>query len=232
MRTTWIIGGAVAGLLLLSGCSAGQASGPRPATGAAADGRVRVSVLLDGLPVRDETRGVRFDRDRFDYGGDLDPDGDGCWTRREVLIRDSLVTPRIGRSCSVAGRWRSALDGVMTADPDALTIDHTVPLLEAWRSGADEWSQQRLVAYGNDLGWAGSLRAVTAALNEEKGNSDPASWLPPLDRCGYVSTWVQVKARWGLGVDAQERNAIERVLEGCDDPQVPRPPAPDLDALT
>ena len=236
MRRRAVIGAALtAGLgaaVVLSGCTAAEAPAATQGTATSAGATVPVRALLDALPVRAETRGVRFDRDRFDYGGDLDPDGDGCWTRREVLIRDSIVAPRIGRSCAVTGEWRSAFDGMTSRDPDAFTIDHTVPLLEAWRSGADEWPEQRLVAYGNDLGYRGSLRAVTAALNEEKGNADPATWLPPQDRCAYVAVWVAVKTRWGLAVDADERDAIERVLDGCDDPSIARPPVPDLDALT
>ena len=233
MRKRAVVGAVVGAVVLLSGCAAEEPPVRRaagPTNGAAT---VSVRSLLDALPVRTETYGDRFDRDRFDYGGDLDPDGDGCWTRREVLIRDSIVPPTVsGRSCAVTGEWRSVFDGAVTRDPDAFTIDHTVPLLEAWRSGADGWTAQRLVAYGNDLGYRGSLRAVTAALNEDKGNADPATWLPPRDRCDYVSTWVAVKTRWGLAVDPDERDAIARVLDGCGDARIARPPAPDLDALT
>ncbi|MFD1722135.1 HNH endonuclease family protein [Amnibacterium endophyticum] len=222
-----------AALVLLAGCSAAPGAAERSASAPSSPtGTSSVRALLDGLVVRPERSGAGYDRDRFGYGGDLDPDGDGCWTRREVLIRDSVVPPTIGASCRVTGEWRSAFDGRTTTDPDAFTIDHLVPLLEAWRSGAERWDPRRLVAYGNDLGYRPSLQAVTAALNEQKGNADPARWLPPRDHCGYVADWVGVKARWRLAVDPAELAAIERVLDGCGDLRIPSPGEPDLDSLT
>ena len=236
--------GVVAAILLLCGCTA-QAAPSGSATRAAAStavsapassggaSTVAVRQLLAALHVQRESSGDRrYDRELFGYGGDLDPDRDGCYTRREVLIRDSIAPVRIGSSCFVTGEWRSSFDDRVTRDPNAFTIDHTVPLLEAWRSGADAWPSQRLVAYGNDLGYRWSLQAVTAQLNEDKGNSDPASWLPPLHRCRYVAEWVGVKARWGLSIDSEEVAAIQQVLAGCGDLRVARPGMPDLVALT
>ena len=107
-----------------------------------------------------------------------------------------------------------------------------MPLLEAWRSGADEWHAQRLIAFGNDLGYRWSLQAVTAAVNEDKGNRDPDGWLPPRNRCTYVTAWVAVKTRWGLAADADEVAAIRRVLDGCGELRIARPGTPDLAALT
>lgn len=216
-------------LLLLCGCAGPPTTSAAPTSGS---GTASVAGLLAELPVRAQTVRTGYDRDRFGYGGDLDPDGDGCWTRREVLIRDSVVRPTIGPSCRVTGEWRSPFDGAVTTDPDAFTIDHAVPLLEAWRSGADRWDARRLVAYGNDLGYRWSLQAVPADLNEDKGDADPARWLPPEHRCAYVAAWVAVKARWRLAVDPVELVALRRVLSGCGDLRVEAPGEPDLAALT
>jgi Protein of unknown function (DUF1524) len=147
----------------------------------------------------------------------IDADRDGCDTREEVLIAESLTKPRIGSGCSVSGSWRSVYDGVTTTRASSFDIDHVVPLKEAWESGAWAWTAARRQGYANDLGYSGSLRAVSAASNRAKGDSDPAHWLPPLAsfRCMYVSDWVVVKVRWRLALDPLERAAIKRVLAAC-----------------
>jgi hypothetical protein len=147
----------------------------------------------------------------------IDADHDGCDTREEVLIAESLTTTRTGSGCSVAGSWRSVYDGLRTTAPSTFDIDHVVPLKEAWDSGAWSWTPARRQAYANDLGDSRTLRAVSATSNRSKGDRDPAQWLPPLTsfRCTYVSDWVAVKVRWRLTVDPLERTALKRVLGGC-----------------
>jgi uncharacterized protein DUF1524 len=144
----------------------------------------------------------------------IDADGDGCNTRQEVLIAESRTAPRRGAGCSVTGSWLSAYDGVTTVTPSSFDIDHVVALKEAWDSGAWNWPAARRLAYANDLGDSRSLRAVSEASNRSKGDKDPAQWLPPLtsSRCTYATTWVVVKVRWHLSVDALERAALNRVL--------------------
>lgn len=234
---------------LLAGCAAGPldgsvpASGPTdgspassaPAASSAAPAPVGTSDaarLLAGLPVAREDRSRPYERSAFGYGdGEFDPDGDGCWTRREVLVRDHVGPLEIGRGCRLTGEWRSVYDGRTTTDPDAFSLDHLVPLAEAWRSGADRWPSRRLVAYGNDLGYRWSLVAVTAAVNEEKGDQDPASWLPQRDRCTYVAAWIAVKSRWRLTVDPAEHAALTDRLEACGPVRVATPAPPDLTTL-
>ncbi|MCS5689596.1 MAG: HNH endonuclease family protein, partial [Acidimicrobiales bacterium] len=108
-------------------------------------------------------------------------DGDGCDTRREVLIEESIepVTETIG--CSLqGGRWYSAFDGVETDDPSTFDVDHMVPLKEAWDSGAWAWDAARRQAFANDTTLADALIAVSASSNRSKGSKDPAEWMPPL----------------------------------------------------
>jgi hypothetical protein len=61
-----------------------------------------------------------YDRDLFAYGGDLD--GDGCDTRAEVLMRDSLTPAQVDvAGCRVvAGDWYSPYDGRTWSDPAEL----------------------------------------------------------------------------------------------------------------
>jgi hypothetical protein len=61
------------------------------------------------------------------------------------------------------------------------------------------------------------LLAVSATSNRQKGDKDPAEWLP--DRaayqCQYVRAWIQVKQYYGLSVDSLEKAALGEVLGGC-----------------
>ena len=229
------------GALLLAGCTAepggpvGSAQPSERSSGSTVftpDGSDDAATLLAALRTAPEDRSRRYDRAVFGYGdGPFDPDGDGCWTRREVLIRDAVGPLRVGRGCRLTGTWRSVYDGRTTTDPDAFSLDHLVPLAEAWRSGADRWSRDRLVAYGNDVGYRWSLVAVTASVNEDKGDQDPATWLPSQGRCTYAGAWVAVKTRWRLAVDARERAALAALLTRCGPVRVAAPGTPDLAAL-
>ena len=170
---------------------------------------------LSALPVREERR-EGYDRDLFHIW--LDVDHDGCDTRREVLMQESLTAVTEGSGCSLSGgTWYSAYDGVTTTDASSFDIDHFVPLAEAWDSGAYAWSSQRRDDFANDLGYTGSLMAVTASSNRSKSDGDPAEWEPPLNSywCPYDENWVAVKTRWSLAVDPAEVRALQNVLDGC-----------------
>ena len=64
--------------------------------------------------------------------------------------------------------------------------------------GAFAWADAWLVAFGNDLTDVRTLIAVTAASNQQKGDSDPSNWLPPLAsaQCPFIGNWLAIKARW------------------------------------
>ncbi len=66
--------------------------------------------------------------------------------------------------------------------------------------------------YANDLGYPGSLNAMTDNLNSSKGDRDPADWLPPQNRCKYVIWWVAVKYRWRLAIDSSEKRVLLRFM--------------------
>ena len=200
----------------------------------AATSKVSVRSLLAKLPTRAENR-VKYtnaSRDRFGYDEGLDADGDGCVTRKEVLIRDAVRLTKKSASCSVAGTWRSLYDARLTKDVYSLEVDHLVAIAEAWHSGANTWSHQRQVAFGNDVAYRWSLQATTRAVNQRKKAYDPAEWMPAKDRCTYIAAWVGVKARWKLTVDPAEKRAISRWLAGCPGLAVLKPGTPTLAALS
>jgi hypothetical protein len=196
--------GAIAGNVAVV---ASQSSGV--VTGSALD-------MLDLLAVEPEHDGG-YARDLFGSGW-LDMDTDGCDTRKEVLVAESVTPVRIGSGCElIGGAWSSAYDGLEITDASDLDIDHVVPLKEAWDSGAWAWPSTLRARFANDLDDPRSLRAVTAATNRSKGSSDLAGWLPPerTFTCDYAIDWVATKVRWSLSVDPIEADAARTILASC-----------------
>lgn len=155
--------------------------------------------------------------DRAQFGDWIDADRDGCNTRAEVLIAESITPVQVGSGCSITGgSWLSFVDGASWSNPADLDIDHLVPLAEAWRSGATAWTAAQRVAFANDLDFAPSLVAITDNVNQSKGDRDPARWMPPSTaaHCDYVTEWVLVKYRWQLSVDTAEKTALAGHLAG------------------
>lgn len=181
--------------------------------------------MLASLPTDDSPSShTGYNRDVFKAW--IDADSDGCDTRAEVLLVETLVKATTRNTCTVStGSWVSVYDGISVTDAGKLDIDHFVPLAEAWVSGAYAWPNEKKVRFGNDLGYGPSLVAVTASSNRSKSDSDPSKWMPTNRsyHCEYAATWVAVKWRWSLTVDALERRAIQAVLTGCASVNVPLP---------
>ena len=93
---------------------------------------------------------LTYDRANFNHW--IDADSDGCDTRAEVLIAESLIPATVGAGCTVtAGQWNSWYDGATWTNPSDVDIDHLVPLAEAWKSGAWAWTSEQRQAFANDL---------------------------------------------------------------------------------
>lgn len=171
--------------------------------------------LLSMLATAPE-QGTGYERSLFRHW--IDSDGDGCDTRREVLIEESLTTVTVSATCGISdGSWTSPYDGVHFTDPSGLDIDHVVALAEAWDSGAFGWTAERRQRFANDLDVSWSLIAVSASSNRSKSDQDPADWLPPSASylCTYLADWLVVKVRWSLAVDSGERAAINDDISAC-----------------
>lgn len=178
-------------------------------------GQLSLPEFLARLAVAGEDR-TGYDRLLFPHW--IDADGDGCDTRREVLIDEAVDPPTVSARCSLSGgRWLSLYDGIETTDPSTFDIDHVVALAEAWDSGASAWSVDRRTRFANDLDVDWSLIAVSASSNRSKSDQDPADWLPPLAsaRCQYLAMWLAVKVRWSLTIDAGESAALDQDIAGC-----------------
>ncbi len=177
---------------------------------------------LAGLEVAPPGPEAGFGRSAFGTAW-TDTDGDGCDARDDVLARD-LADARFstqGLPCRVrSGTLTDPYTGETLvfrrgADTgDAVTVDHVVALLDAWRSGAESWDDAAREDFAN-----APLNLVPSdgAAARTKGSHDAASWLPPdhASRCPYVARRIAVKSRYGLAVTAAESAAMTAVLRDC-----------------
>jgi hypothetical protein len=157
------------------------------------------------------------DYNRSAFGDWIDADEDGCDTRAEVLIEEAIVKPKVGKKCVLTGgKWRSQYDKLVTTNASTLDIDHLVPLLEAWRSGAWAWTDKQREEFANDLTDSRALVAVSASSNRSKGDKDYSQWRPNLNAgteqwigCNYLKAWIAIKMRYQLSMDSNEATWIQ-----------------------
>jgi uncharacterized protein DUF1524 len=199
----------------VSGSAVSSVSG---ATTAAASATLTSSALalLATFAVKGRAPMTGYSRAQF---GPAWPSVDGCDARNEVLRRD-LTDVVLRDSCIVSsGTLVSPYSGstihfVRGPNSADVQIDHVVALGDAWQTGAQQWSARQRETFAND---PAELLAVDARSNEQKGDSDAASWLPANKsfRCGYVTAQLEVKAKYRLWVTKAEHDAIAGVLSKC-----------------
>ncbi len=150
----------------------------------------------------------------------LDVDHNGCDTRNDVLARDLTDIERQGpckvlRGTLVSPYTGERVDFVRGNRTSTLVqIDHVVALENAWRTGAQQLTQEQREALAND---PANLFAVDGHSNAQKRSGDAATWLPAdtAFRCTYVEHQITVKTTYRLWVAPAERDAMERVLARC-----------------
>lgn len=154
------------------------------------------------------------------YSRDLFPhwstQSGSCNTREIVLERDGINVVQDSRCRAVSGSWFSPYEGDTWSDASDVDIDHVVPLSNAWKSGAASWSGDEREAFANDL-IRPQLIAVTDNVNQEKSDSGPEEWQPPLRsyHCTYARMWIAVKSSWDLTITEAEKSALEDMLNTC-----------------
>jgi hypothetical protein len=179
----------------------------------------RAKQVLVPLTIAPASHEAGYDRD-IDFGGWIDADHDCQNTRAEVLIAEARAPVTFTRAyhCTVkTGRWVDPWSSVTTTIAHDFDIDHTVPLANAWRSGAWRWPQAMRVAYANDLVDPLHLVAIDASENRQKGDDGPEAWRPPKPRawCRYAITWDHIKARWHLTATPAEWSALTEMARTC-----------------
>ncbi|WP_374117258.1 HNH endonuclease family protein [Streptomyces sp. MNU76] len=234
-RGWWGQGLAIAAVFAVAGCSAvGEGTSPaatdgKPSSSASAGGgggqAADATTTLPGVPsagqAREELAGLSvaphesmagYSRSKFPHWAEQD----GCDTRERVLERDGTDVKRDDECRAVSGTWVSVYDGETFTDASDLDIDHTVPLANAWRSGAKSWTQEKRKEFANDL-IRPQLLAVSASSNRSKGDQGPDEWQPPSKTywCVYGRSWVSVKATYGLSVTEAEKDMLTEMLDTC-----------------
>jgi hypothetical protein len=125
--------------------------------------------------VADEKKSSGFTPDGFRHWNNGEDAADGCDTRQEVLIAEAVEAPTVGKDCAITGgKWLSYYDGQSVTSTAALDVVHTVPLAEAWESGAASWTAARRESFANDQQAPASLAAVTSRANRARAAQDPA----------------------------------------------------------
>ncbi len=175
---------------------------------------------LAALPVKGKAAATGYDREARFGTAWLDVDHNGCDTRNDVLARDLTDIERQGpckvlRGTLVSPYTGERVDFVRGNRTSTLVqIDHVVALENAWRTGAQQLTQEQREALAND---PANLFAVDGHSNAQKRSGDAATWLPAdtAFRCTYVEHQITVKTTYRLWVAPAERDAMERVLARC-----------------
>jgi hypothetical protein len=150
------------------------------------------------------------------------PDGhNGCDTRNDVLREQlsAVAFKPLSNDCDVvAGHFTDPYTGVemyYQTQGAQIHIDHLIPLAAAWDLGAANWTQALRERFANDT--AVELLAVSGGANMSKGDSTPASWLPPNKsyRCEYVVRYLQASIAYELPITQADAGVIEFVARKC-----------------
>ncbi|KAJ6130917.1 hypothetical protein N7512_003697 [Penicillium capsulatum] len=168
---------------------------------------------LESLTVAAQGSQDGYDRAKFPHW--ITHDGN-CNTREVVLKRDGQDVVQSSTCAAISGSWYSPYDGATWNQSSDVDIDHLVPLSNAWKSGASQWTTDDRKAFANDLTYP-QLLVVTDNVNESKRDKGPEAWKPPLDsyHCTYAEMWVQVKSVYNLTITAVEKSALVEMLGTC-----------------
>jgi Protein of unknown function (DUF1524) len=177
------------------------------------------SAALSKLKVASAGSMSGYSRDRFPHWSKAssfgwDPPQTSCDSRQAALVRDGKNV-QVGKSCKVtSGTWLDPYTGKTYSDPQDLDIDHVVPLANAWRSGASSWDDKQRERYAND---PEVLLTAEDNANQAKGDKGPEAWKPPdkAEWCDYAERWIQLKSKYSLSVNEQEKEALQEMLGTC-----------------
>ncbi len=179
---------------------------------------------LAQLTIKGRAPKTGYTRDAFGPGWQRTGD---CDMRNFVLARDMSNETFVDLTCTVAtGTLNDPYSGTTiyflrgTATSDDVQIDHVVALSDAWQKGAQQLTYEQRVALAND---PLELLAVNGDLNQQKGDGDAATWLPPNKsyRCDYVARQIAVKKKYSLWVTRSEYDAMVDILSSCPDQTIP-----------
>ncbi len=181
---------------------------------------------VEQVPLR--IRGFDYRRPAFGESWTDDnpaPGGhNGCDTRNDILDRDLIAKTYVSIKRCPNAVGTGTLHDPYTNETIAFVrgnqvgasvqIDHIVPLALAWDLGARDWTDDLRLRFAND---PANLLAVEGQANQDKGDSEPALWLPPnvAFRCQYAMQFIAVLRGYGLAVDAPSAVALRDAASTC-----------------
>lgn len=172
----------------------------------------------------------RHDYRRTVFGDAWDDDNDapggrnGCDTRDDILNRDLAdITHVSTKRCPDAVATGTLHDPYINATVaftrgakvgEAVQIDHIVPLAYAWDMGASGWPYRERLRFAND---PANLLAVAGQANQDKGDAQPALWMPPNTAfaCQYAMAYIAVLRGYALRLDQPSAEVLRRAAATC-----------------
>ncbi|GLP76357.1 hypothetical protein TUM20983_34670 [Mycobacterium antarcticum] len=96
----------------------------------------------------------------------------------------------------------------------AVQIDHLVPLALAWDLGARNWTDAMRIRFAND---PANLLAVQGQANQDKGDAEPADWMPPNHAfwCQYAVQFAAVLRGYALPIDDRSAVVLRDAASTC-----------------
>jgi hypothetical protein len=183
---------------------------------------------LESLPVKGRVPKTGYERSLFGESWTDDVTvalgHNGCDTRNDILRRDLVdvvLKPGSNGCAALSGILNDPYTGTAVEfergpNTSALVqIDHVVALSDAWQTGAAQLDPFARSNFAND---PLNLQTTIGWVNQQKGDADAASWLPPNKayRCPFVTRIVDIKSAYNLWVTPAEHDAIASVLAQCD----------------
>ena len=172
----------------------------------------------------------RYDYRRSAFGDAWTDDSDaplahnGCDTRDDILQRDLVDKTYVSiKRCPEAVATGTLHDPYTNATiafqrgakvGAAVQIDHIVPLAYAWDMGAFGWAAAQRLRFAND---PANLLSVAGKANGDKGDSPPASWMPPNKGfwCQYAVQFIAVLRGYALPVDQPSAAILRQAAGTC-----------------
>jgi hypothetical protein len=172
----------------------------------------------------------RYDYRRAAFGDAWTDDNDapgghnGCDTRDDILNRDLVDKTYVSiKRCPDAVETGTLHDPYTNATINfhrgagvgaSVEIDHIVPLSLAWDMGAYDWPMPERVRFAND---PANLLAVGGQANQDKGDSEPALWMPPNKAfwCQYGMQFIAVLRGYALPVDQPSADVLRQAAATC-----------------
>ena len=185
--------------------------------------------VLAGIPlVPLRIRGHDYRRAAFGDSWDDDngaPGGhNGCDTRNDILDRDltdkTFVAIKRCPHAVATGTLRDPYTNTVipfvrgNQIGASVQIDHIVPLAYAWDMGARDWPDDLRLRFAND---PANLLAVQGQANQDKGDQEPATWMPPNQAfwCQYSLQFIEVLRGYHLPVDGPSADRLRQAAGTC-----------------